>query len=82
MEGRSTDLGGEEEEDARLPDRCDAKRKEWSTQWQCNEDVQNLQDKRWTNEEPRRWEAALPRLKECDFGRASRMYKSKDRNRM
>ena len=40
----------EKEEDARLLDRCQAKRKEWSIHWQCDEDVQNLQDKPWWNE--------------------------------
>ena len=39
------------EEDARLLDRCEAKRKEWSTHWQCDEDVQNMQDKPWRNED-------------------------------
>ena len=28
------------EEDARLLDRCEAKRKKWSLHWQCDEDVQ------------------------------------------
>ena len=52
-----------EEEDARLLDRGEAKRKEWSTHWYCDEDVQNMQDKPWRNEELRRCEEALPRLK-------------------
>ena len=29
-----------EEEDARLLDRCEAKRKEWAKHWQCDESVQ------------------------------------------
>ena len=33
-----------EEDDARLLDRCEAKRKEWSIHWQCDEEVQNMQD--------------------------------------
>ena len=48
-----------EEEDARLLDRCEAKVKEWATHWQCDEDVQNLEDKPWKNEELRKWEEAL-----------------------
>ena len=28
---------------------------------QCNEEVQNVKDKPWKNEELRRWEEALPR---------------------
>ena len=44
-----------EEEDARLLDRCEAKRKEWAKHWQCDEEIQNMQNKPWRNEE----------LKEC-----------------
>ena len=51
-----------EEEDARELDRCEAMRKEWSTCWQCDEDVQNTQDKPWRKEELRRCEEARPRL--------------------
>ena len=51
-----------EEDNARLLDRCDAKREEWSIHWQCNEEVQIMKDKLWKNEELRRWEEALPRL--------------------
>ena len=31
-----------EEEDGRLLDRCEAKRKEWATHWQCAEEVQKM----------------------------------------
>ena len=34
-----------EEEDAGLMDRCEAKRREWAKHWQCDEEVQNLEDK-------------------------------------
>ena len=54
--------GSKEEEDARLLDRGEAKRKERSKHWQCDEEVQNVQDKPWRNDE----------LEE-----ASRMYKAK-----
>ena len=37
MEWRSTDLGEKGEEDVKLVDRCEVKRKEWSIHWQCNE---------------------------------------------
>ena len=63
-----------EEEDARLIDRCGAKRNEWSKHWQCDEEVQNMKDKPWKTEELRRWEEALPRFKECDLEKASRMF--------
>ena len=33
-----------EEEDARLLDRCEAKRKEWAKHWQCDENVQNMKE--------------------------------------
>ena len=36
-----------EEEDARLLDRCEAKRKEWAKHWQCDESVQKEEDKPW-----------------------------------
>ena len=65
-----------EEEDARLLDRCEAKRKEWSKRWQCNEEIQSMQDKPWRNEELKECEEALPRLKEGDLGNASRLYKA------
>ena len=74
--------GGEEhlekeEEDARLLDRCEAKRKEWSVHWHGNEEVQNTQEKPWRNEELERWEEALSRSKESELEKASRKYKAK-----
>ena len=42
-----------------------------------NERVQNLEDKPWKNEELKKLEEALPRLKECDLEKASRLYKEK-----
>ena len=45
MARRSADT--EEEEDARLLDRCEAKRKEWAEHWQCDESMQNVEDKPW-----------------------------------
>ena len=38
-----------DEEDVRLLDRCEAKRKEWAKHWQCDESVENLEDKSWKN---------------------------------
>ena len=72
-----TQILEKEEEDASLFDRCEATRKEWSIHWQCEEDVQNTQDKPWRNEELRRCMEALPRLKEGDLEMASRMYRAK-----
>ena len=40
-----------EEEDARLLDRCEARRKEWAKHWQCDEEVQTVEEKPWKNEE-------------------------------
>ena len=48
-----------EEEDARLLDRCEAKRKEWAKHWQCGESVPDLEDKPWKNEELKKLEEAL-----------------------
>ena len=67
----------EEEEDVRLLDRCEAKRKEWEKRWQCNEEIQNMQLKPWRSEELKECEEALPRLKEGDLDKASRLYKAK-----
>ena len=55
-----------EEEDARLLDRCEAVWKDWSTHWQRDEEVQSMQDKPWRNEELRKGEEALTRLKKCE----------------
>ena len=73
---RTGDLGRRRKKEVLL-DRCEVTRREWSTHWQCDEDVQNMQDIHWRNEELRRCEEALPRLLEGDLERASRMYKSK-----
>ena len=37
----------EKEGDARLWDRCEANREWWAKHWQCEESVQNLDDKFW-----------------------------------
>ena len=66
-----------EEADARLLDRYEAKRKEWSKHWQCNEELQNMQDKPWRNEELKKCEEVLPKLKEGDLEKASRLRKAK-----
>ena len=72
--GEEYRFGRKEEEDARLLDRCEAKGKEWSNHWQCDEEVQRMQDKPWKNEELSEGEEALPRLKEGDLEKASRLY--------
>ena len=72
METRSTDL---EEMKKRMPgswNRCEAKRKEWAKRWQCDESVQNVEDKPWTNEKLKKLEEALPRLKEGELEKVSR----------
>ena len=66
-----------EEEDATLLDRCEAKRKEWAKHWQCDEEIQNMQNKPWRNEESKECEEALPRLKECQLEKVSRLYTAK-----
>ena len=69
-----------EEEDARLLDRCEAKRKEWARHWQCDEEVQNVEDKPWKNEELRRLEEALPRLNECHLEKSVEIEKDENRS--
>ena len=39
---RGAQILEKDEEDARLLDRCEAKRKEWATHWQCAEEVQKV----------------------------------------
>ena len=46
-----TQILEKEEEDARLMDRCGAKRRQLAKHWQCDEEVQNLEDKLWKHEE-------------------------------
>ena len=58
-------------------ERRSAKRKERAKHWQCDESVQNVEDKPWKNEESKKLEEALPRLEECDLEKASRLYKAK-----
>ena len=52
-----------DQDDARLLDRCEVERKEVSKHWQCDEEVQSMQDKPWRTEELRKCEEALPRLR-------------------
>ena len=66
-----------DEEDANLLERCKAERREWSTHWQCNEEIHNMQNKPWRNDELKECEEALPRLKECDLEKAARLHKAK-----
>ena len=52
-------------------------RKEWEHRWQCSGSVQSLEDKLWKNEELKKLEEALPRLKEDELEKVSRWYKAK-----
>ena len=74
---KSTMWRRSEEEDARRLDRCEAKRKEWGKNWKCDEEIQNMQNKPWRNDELKECEEALPRLKEGDLDKASRLYSAK-----
>ena len=65
---RSCDVGGS---------LCSEKRKEWTTNWQCDEEVQNVEEKLWKNEELRIAEEAVPRPKECLLEEVSRLFKAK-----
>ena len=66
-----------EEEDARLLDRCEVTRKERAKHKQCDQDLQNLEDKPWKNEELKKSEEALPRLNECGLEKVSKLYNGK-----
>ena len=74
---RGAQILKKEKEDARLLDRCEAKRKEWPKHRQCDESVQNMKDNALENEELKNLEEALPKLKECDLEKVSRLYKAK-----
>ena len=74
---RGAQILKKDEEAGRLLDRCEAKREEWAKQWQCDESVQNMEDKPWKHEESKKLEEALPRLKESDLEEASRLYTAK-----
>ena len=72
----------EKEGDARLLDRCEANREWWAKHWQCEESVQNLDDKFWKNEELKKLEEASPMLQVCGLEKASRKNKEKKRDAM
>ena len=66
-----------EDADVRLLDRCEAKRKEWAKHSQCGRQRAERGGHVWENEELKKFEETLPRLKECDLEQASRLYKVK-----
>ena len=70
---RGVQILKKEEEDARLSDRCEEKKTEWAKHWQCDEEKQIMQNKPWGKE----CEEAMPRLREGDLEKASRLYKAK-----
>ena len=75
---RGVQIWANEEEGARLLDCCAAKRgKNGQKHWQCDEEVQNVEEKPWKNEELRSAEEALPRPKECLLEEVSRLFKAK-----
>ena len=76
MEGRSTDLGervGRREIAGALRSK---KKRMCKTLAKCNEEIQNLRNKPRRNEELKKSEEALPRLKGGDLEKASRLFKS------
>ena len=48
---RGVQILKKEEEDSTSLDRCEAERTEWSKHWQCNEEIQNMQNKPWRNDD-------------------------------
>ena len=67
----------EEEQDAKPSARCEDKRKQWSTHWQCDMKVQELKDTPWRNEELNNLEADQPRLLEKELEKAAKSCKAK-----
>ena len=65
------------EEDARLLDRGEAKRKDWAKHWQCDENVQNVEDKPCKNEDWKKLEEAPRRFIECDLEKVSSLHRAK-----
>ena len=49
-------------------------KKEWAKHWQCDESVQVFGRQERKNEELKKWEKALPRLKEGKLEKVSRWY--------
>ena len=72
---RGAQILKKEEEDVRLSDRCEANKKEWAKHWQCDERVQNMEDKPRKMMKLKKLEEVLPRLKERDLEKVSRLYK-------
>ena len=69
-----------EEEDARLLDRCEAKRKEWSKQ--CDESVQYLGDKPWKNEEVQKIGGSAAKAKRVQIRKSFEMVQGENRSGM
>ena len=63
------------EEDARLLDRCEAKRKEWAKQWLCDEEVQNVEEKPWKIEE--KCGGCTTKAERVSLAEVSRLYEAK-----
>ena len=55
---------------------CEEIRKDGTKHWQCNEEVQNGEDTSWKIEDLTKLEEALPRLKECELEKVSRLYEA------
>ena len=56
---RGVQILKKEEEDAKPLARCEEKRKEWASNWQCGKEVQNQKNKPWRNEALRKLEEDL-----------------------
>ena len=79
---RGVQILKKEDEDARMSDRCEAKRKEWVKRWQCDEELQNKQNKQCRNEDLKKYEEALPRLTGRRLGKCIWIVQSKNRSGM
>ena len=61
----------EEEKDAKPSAICEETRKEWAKHWQCDTEVQHLEDRPWRNKELKSLEEGTPRLKKKELEKAA-----------
>ena len=63
-------------------DRCEAKSKEWAKHWQCDESVQNLEDKPWKNEELKQIRGSLAQAERVRMEKSFEIVQGENRSRM
>ena len=56
--------------------RCEEQMMEWTRHWQCDTEVQDMEDKPWMNEECGGFMEGPPRLKEHFWEKSAMSYRS------